>query len=190
MEQNFDILYKNYFPRVQDYLSRFTGRDEAQDLTQEVFIRVYNSLSTFKGESEVSTWIFRIARNLAIDRFRSSRMKNLESKSTSLDYVSPLKTAQPHQEDKSSDIEYNFFKDEMNQCIADYINGLPELYRSVFILSEYEKLSDKEISEILELSVENVKVRIHRARKKLHDLLMKNCNFYYDKYSQLCCDKK
>lgn len=190
MDISFELIYKNYFPKIQDYLSRFTGRDNAKDLTQEVFIKVYNSLDSFKGDSEISTWIFQIARNLAIDRFRSARNKNLESKSTSLDYVSPLKAIQKSEEDSGSDIEYNFFKDEMNQCIADYINRLPELYRSIFILSEYERLSDKEISGVLGLSIENVKVRLHRARKKLHDLLMKNCNFYYDKYSNLCCDKK
>lgn len=190
MSESFELIYKNYFPRIQDYLSRFTGRDDAEDLTQEVFIKVYNSLGAFKGDSEISTWIFQIARNLAIDRFRSARNKNLESKSTSLDYVSPLKAIQKSEEDKTSDIEYNFFKDEMNQCIADYINKLPELYRSIFILSEYENLSNMEISEILGLTVENVKIRLHRARKKLHDLLMQNCSFYYDKNSQLSCDKK
>jgi RNA polymerase sigma-70 factor (ECF subfamily) len=190
METGFESLYENYFPKIQDYLSRFMGKDDSEDLTQEVFIKVYSSLSTFKGESEISTWIFRIARNLAIDKFRSAKNRNLESKLSSLDYISPLKINQKSKADKDSDIEYSFFKNEMNQCIADYINKLPELYRSIFILSEYENLSSKEIAEVLNLSIENVKIRLHRARKKLHDLLMKNCNFYYDKHSHLSCDKK
>ena len=81
------------------------------------------------------------------------------------------------------------FEKEMNQCIADYINKLPNNYRAIFLLKEYDNFSVEEISEILDITVHNVKIQLHRARKKLHELLLANCTFYYDQYSKLCCDK-
>lgn len=78
----------------------------------------------------------------------------------------------------------------MNQCIYDYIHKLQDNYRAIFLLKEYEYLTVEEIAVVLDISVENVKIRLHRARKKLHELLIKNCTFYYDEYSKICCDKK
>jgi RNA polymerase sigma-70 factor (ECF subfamily) len=190
MEQyNFSEIYKAYSGKIVLYLARFVGRNDAEDLMQEVFIKVHNSINTFKGECHISTWIYRIATNSAIDQLKSYSYKNGRSKTTSLDYIEPLKT-QKISEDYQPDIEYSFFKKEMNQCIADYINKLPDNYRAIFLLKEYDSLSFEEISRITELSVNNVKIRLHRAKKKLHQLLLANCSFYYDQHSKLCCDKK
>lgn len=182
-------LYKTYSKRVSLYLSRFVGRDEAEDLMQEVFIKVFNSISSFKGDSQISTWIYKIATNTAIDKLKSSNYRKVETKTSSLDYIEPLKYG-IKSENAQSDIEYNFLKKEMNQCIADYINKLQDNYRAIFLLKEYDYLSFEEISEITNISIENVKIRLHRARKKLHELLLTNCSFYYDEHSKLSCDKK
>lgn len=171
------------------YLSRFVGRDDAEDLMQEVFIKVFNSLNSFKGNSKISTWIYKIATNTAIDKLKSSVYRNGESKTTSLDYVETLRS-NIKSENHESDIEYKFLKREMNQCIADYINKLPDNYRAIFLLKEYDNFSIEEISKITDISCENVRIRLHRAGKKLHELLLANCSFYYDKYSKLSCDKK
>jgi RNA polymerase sigma-70 factor (ECF subfamily) len=182
-------IYKTYSQRIVLYLSRFVGKDDAEDLMQEVFIRVFNSLKSFQGNSKISTWVYKIATNTAIDKLKSANYRNGRSKTTSLDYVETLK-AHENSESNESDIEYSFLKEEMNQCIADYINKLPDNYRAIFLLKEYDNLSIDEIAEITEITAENVKIRLHRARKKLHDLLFLNCSFYYDQYSKLCCDKK
>lgn len=188
MQYDITEIYKAYSPKIVLYLSRLVGKDNAEDLMQEVFIKVFNSLDSFKGNSKLSTWIYKIATNTAIDKLKSFNYKN-EKHITSLDYVEPLK-AKTKNTNPESDIEYNFLKQEMNQCIADYINKLPENYRAIFILKEYDDLPIEEISSILEISVDNVKIRLHRSRKKLHELLLANCSFYYDEYSKLCCDKK
>jgi len=190
MEQ-FDIseIYKTYSSKIVLYLSRFVGKDDAEDLMQEVFIKVFNSLDSFKGNAQISTWIYKIATNTAIDRLKNFNYRNGRSKTTSLDYVEPLKI-KDKSEDHIYDIEYDFLKEEMNQCIADYINRLSDSYRAIFLLKEYDGLSVEDIAEILGISTDNVKIRLHRARRKLHELLLANCSFYYDKYSKLCCDKK
>jgi RNA polymerase sigma-70 factor (ECF subfamily) len=166
------------------------GEAEAEDLMQEVFIKVSNSLDTFKGDSQISTWIYRIAANTALDKLKSAGYKRDKFKTTSLDYIQPLKNNRKSNHDEEYDIEYNFFKQEMNQCISDFINRLPDNYRMIFLLHEYDNFTFDEIAEITGISFDNVKIRLHRARKKLHDLLISNCTFYYDEYSKLCCDKK
>ncbi|MFH0733109.1 MAG: RNA polymerase sigma factor [bacterium] len=188
-QYNISEIYKEYSPKVVLYLSRFVGKDDAEDLMQEVFIKVFNSIETFKGNSKLSTWIYKIATNTAIDKLKNAGYKTERNNSTSLDYVEPLKTINKLG-NSDSDIEYNFLKKEMNQCIADYINKLPNNYRAIFLLKEYDNFSVEEISEILNIKYDNVKIQLHRARRKLHELLLANCSFYYDEHSKLCCDKK
>lgn len=190
MQEDISEIYKTYSPRILVYLSRLVGKDDAEDLMQEVFIKVFNSLKTFKGDAQVSTWIYKIATNTAIDKLKSFNYRKEKNKLTSLDYIEPLKLHAGLEANRETDLEYNLLKQEMNQCIADYINKLPDNYRMIFLLREYDNLSFEEITEITGISFDNVKIRLHRAKKKLHELFLKNCSHYYDEYSNLCCDRK
>ncbi len=87
-------------------------------------------------------------------------------------------------------VEAEVVKSEMNECIHGKIDRLPENYRTVVILSELQGLKDKEIAEILQCSVENVRIRLHRARKRLRQILESDCTFDRDEESNLQCDKK
>ena len=78
----------------------------------------------------------------------------------------------------------------MRQCINEYIETLPPDYKTVIVLSELEELADKEIAEILDITLENVKVRLHRARAKLKAILDEACEFYYTDKNTLACDRK
>ena len=188
MQYDISEIYKTYSPRVLLYLSRFVGKDDAEDMMQEVFIKALNSLDTFKEDSKISTWIYRIATNTAIDKLKSSGYKKERTKTTSLDYIQPLRS-KIKADNSESDIEYNYLKQEMNQCIADYINKMQDNYRAIFLLKEYDDFSIEEIAKITDISPYNVKIRLHRARKKLHEMLSANCSFYYE-YSQIHCDRK
>ncbi len=176
--------------RLVLYLSRFAGREDAEDLMQEVFIKAYNSLDSFEGNSKLSTWIYKIATNLAIDKLKSFAYRKEKSNISSLDYIEHLRSKSLSNNEGETNIEYSFLKKEMNQCIADFVKRLPDNYRAIFLLKEYEDYSLEEISEVTSLSIHNVKIRLHRARKKLHELLLSGCTFYYDEYSKLSCDKK
>lgn len=92
MQSELTEIYKEYYSRVKIYLMRFVDKDDAEDLTQEVFIKVMNSLNKFKGESKLSTWIYKIATNTAIDKLKSYNHKSRKKKILSLDYIEPLKT--------------------------------------------------------------------------------------------------
>jgi RNA polymerase sigma-70 factor (ECF subfamily) len=159
------------------------GEHEAEDLTQEVFIKVNQGLRSFRGESKLSTWLYRIATNAAIDRLRSSsfqraiqeKLSNDSSENNEVDVAE--KSA--WEGEKKPIVEQDLIRMEMNQCIRDFIEKLPEIYRTVLVLGELEGLENKEIAEILGISLGTVKIRIHRAREKLRKELEKHCESYW-----------
>ena len=79
---------------------------------------------------------------------------------------------------------------EMRECINEYIDRLPPDYRTVIVLSELEGLANQEIAEILNISLDSVKIRLHRARAKLKAVLNQACDFYYTDQNTLACDRK
>jgi len=182
-ELDFQIIYDAFQPRILRYLMRLVGESEAEDLTQEVFVKVAHALDTFRGESKLSTWLYRIATHVALDRLRSPSFQR----------IAPIRLADELLEtgeaeiedrdvwtgDKTPSVEQQFVRKEMNECIRDFIGHLPENYRTVLVLSEMEELSNKEISEILGVSLETVKIRLHRARKKLKEELETHCDAYW-----------
>ncbi|MBF0510613.1 MAG: RNA polymerase sigma factor [Deltaproteobacteria bacterium] len=172
-------IYDQYYQRVQKYILA-TVRDSwtADDLTQETFIRVQNSLATVQDADKLPSWIFRIAYNLCLDHFRS-RKKSLANECELNEETGGLKeaVAQPRLE-----------QSQMGQCVQGVVNLLPESLRNVVILSDLAELSQREIAETLDTTVENVKVRLHRARKKLKALLEERCTFEKDDRNVLICE--
>jgi RNA polymerase sigma-70 factor (ECF subfamily) len=188
--QDFRTIYASYHPRIFRYLTRLVGQSEAEDLTQEVFLRVNRGLSEFKGDAKLSTWIYRIATNVATDRIRSrSAQESRSGKAVSLD-------EQLNEEDvdlkgdKKPSLEKQAMREEMSACVQDYIDSLPESYRVPVTLSEIGGLTNKEIAEALGLTVETVKIRLHRGRAKLKEKLEAGCNFDRDEEDILVCDPK
>ena len=91
---------------------------------------------------------------------------------------------------ESSSTDELVIRKEMRECINEYIDGLPPDYKAVIVLSEQEGLANKEIAEILGISLDNVKIRLHRARAKLKAVLDEACDFYYTDQNTLACDRK
>jgi RNA polymerase sigma-70 factor (ECF subfamily) len=162
------------------------GDYEAEDLTQEVFIKVSQSLGDFRSESQLSTWIYRIASNAAIDRLRS-RPYRAESGSVALVDASDIDTADNAAEERP---DRALIRKEMNECISGLIDTLPEDYRIVIMLSEIGGFQNREIADRLCISIENVKIRLHRARKHLKELMERSCTLYRDDRNELACDRK
>ena len=156
---------------------------EAEDLTQEVFMRVSQALKTFRGESELSTWIYRIATNAALDRLRSPSfqrtVQNCPSNPFIMDGESEIDDRNAWTGEKAPLVEGQIYRNEMNECILDFINNLPEAYRTVLVLSEFEGLRNNEIAEILGVTLNTVKIRLHRARESLKEKLAANCDSYW-----------
>lgn len=190
----FQKIYEDYQPRIHRYLVRMVGEDESEDLTQEVFVKISTSLEDFRGESSISTWIYRIATNAAIDRLRSaSFQQSVQSKP--IDETTEQKDVKFADRDfwtgeKPLTVEQELVRKQMNDCIRDFIGNLPENYRTVLVLSELEGLPDREIAEILDISLNSVKIRLHRARQKLREELETHCDSYWLEDNEFVPDLK
>ena len=156
------------------------ANSEAEDLTQETFVKVHQGLENFRGELQLSTWIYRIATNTALDRLRSPSFQRTAqgSLSENLDEFEIADKAICTGEKKPL-IEQQLIREEMNDCIRGYIEKLPENYRTVLVLSELEEFKNNEIAEILGVTLDTVKIRLHRAREMLKEELRNNCDSYW-----------
>ena len=179
-ELDFSTIYDTYQPKILRYLSHFIGESEAEDLAQETFVKVHQSLGSFRCESQLSTWIYRIATNTALDKMRQPSFQRVEQVSISDEIVeAKISDGVIFPEGQKPSIEKELIRDEMNDCIRGYIEKLPDDYRAVLVLSEYEGLKNNEIAEILGVSLDTVKIRLHRAKEKLKKELESHCEFYW-----------
>jgi RNA polymerase sigma-70 factor (ECF subfamily) len=180
---DFQKIYEDFYPKILRYMTRMVGEGEAEDLTQEVFIKAGVALPSFRGDSSLSTWIYRIATHCAFDRLRSTSFRRMSSKKTYDDpfeeVVEEIGECDPWTGDKTPLAEQQFVKKEMSECILRFVDQLPESYRTVVLLSDLEELSNKEIAEIMGVSLETVKIRLHRARARLRDQFETHCEYYW-----------
>ncbi|MDA8077365.1 MAG: sigma-70 family RNA polymerase sigma factor [Nitrospiraceae bacterium] len=187
----FQDIYITYHERIRRYLTRLVGESDAEDLTQEVFIKVDGALRDFRRESQLSTWIYRIATNTALDRLRSPDFSRANKASHSIaDYETDIEDKNVWSDMTNPLPDQQLIRKQMNDCIREVVDGLPDDYRAVLIMSELEGLTNSEIAEVSGISLDTAKIRLHRARKKLREALETKCNFYHDERNELSCDRK
>ncbi len=186
-KHDFSKVYDEYHPKIVRYLARLVGYSEAEDASQEVFVKISRSLHKFRGESSLSTWVYRIATNTAMDYLRKPSSKgsghSSEEKEVPDDEDAGLMDDRPL-------LDTLLMRKDMNDCIRGIVEGLPADYRSVLVLSEFEGLTNSEIAEIVGISLDTAKIRLHRARTKLRKALEAKCIFYRDERNELSCDRK
>jgi RNA polymerase sigma-70 factor (ECF subfamily) len=188
--EDFQMIHASYRQRIYRFLSRLVGQSEAEDLTQEVFFRVSRGLPDFRGTAKLSTWIYRIATNVATDRLRSKSFKETQSGKVISTDEGSIENVYAFSEDKKTSVERQLMRDQMSSCVHDYINTLSENYRAVVILSDIEEMNNQEIADILGLTLETVKIRLYRGRAKLKEMLATGCSFDRDEEDLLVCDPK
>ena len=188
-ECEFINIYNEYYIKIIQYLSRIVGPNDAEDLAQDVFNKLCRNLGGFKGKSKLSTWIYRIATNVAIDRSRSASYKQA-SVNIPLEDTSGFGIENAGRTSGPSAVDQVVIRKEMSECVTEYIDKLPLNYRLVLVLSEIKGLSNQEIADILEISIDNVKIRLHRARAELKTALNEGCDLYYNEQNTLACDRK
>ena len=172
-------IYHNHYEQVRKFISALVKDDWiADDLIQETFIKVQKNLNQLREESKLSSWIFRIAINLCNDHFRK-RSQSLKGEGILSEKNEIL--AEPL-------FQKELEQHQMGECVQDKVRLLPESYQTVLVLFDLMEFSHQEIADILEISVENVKVRLHRARKKLKTILEEECKFEVDERNVLICD--
>ncbi len=165
----YDLLMEMYHDAVFNVVYRMVrNKQEAEDLTQETFIKAYNSIGSFNEEYAFSTWLFKIATNHCIDFFRKRKLKTY-----SMDEPIQYKEDEIKHEYASDDptMEYRMISIEKSHLIRKAIDKLPEKYRLAIILRHHEEKSYEEIAQILNLPLGTVKARIFRAREMLKKYL-------------------
>lgn len=186
---DFENIHRAFRTKIHRYLTRLVGPAEAEDLTQEVFVKVCQGLNTFKGQSQLSTWIYRIATNLAIDKMRTPSFKQ-SVQSTPLNEQVEIEGKVIWIGEAALSAHQEVERQEMNSCIRGFVENLPESYRTVLVLSELEDMKNSDIAEILDITLATVKIRLHRAKEALKKELQAHCEFSRDERNEFACDLK
>ncbi len=159
-ESIFRDIMLTYGQDVWSYAYFLTRRyDAADDITQDVFLKVYEKLFTFRGESSFKTWLLSITRNKSINYLKSAFIRKV----TLMEYVI--------RKGSNRSAENEFIDKQFTEDIWKYVLGLPYKLREVLILEAHYHLSFKEITALLSISEGTVKSRLFRARAKINDLL-------------------
>lgn len=188
-DRDFEQLYATFEPKINRYLHRLLDPEDAVEVTQDVFFRAGKSLCSFNEASKLSTWLYKIATNAAIDKMRSRSYKQRASEITGMTESGFDENARYLDRERCS-VEEQIIRREMGECIQRYVSSLPDKYRIVLVLSEMEGLKHSQIAVIVGLSLDTVKIRYHRAKKMLRHLLTENCHFYRTDSNELACESK
>lgn len=167
-EAGFEEIVRRYQKPIAGYVYRILGNHEASlDVTQEVFIKVYNSLHRYSPEYKFSTWVYRIAHNAAIDHLRrnSPNLQSIETENADGTYQLQIEATgrSPEKERELS---------EWRSVISNVVQKLPEAYRLLILLRHSNDLSYDEIAEITGLPLGTVKNRLFRAREMMRSILI------------------
>ena len=166
---------------VLRYLERYVGnRSLAEDLQQETLVRIAKGLPGFAGRSSLKTWAFSIASRVAADYFRHP---DRQARIVALEETGEVA-------DPGPEIHGSLIEDEMNRCVRQVIDSLPDTYRSALILHDLEGLSAEQVAQVCDCTLANAKIRIHRARNRLKEALNQACSFYHDVEGVYRCDRK
>jgi RNA polymerase sigma-70 factor (ECF subfamily) len=174
-----EALYARHARGVRAHLASFVGATEAEDLLQDVFERAHRALPEHRGESRVSTWLYRIATHAALDRLRSRSLRDREGMAEDIRASAATPKEQP-------DVELG--RARMRACIAGLVSALPTGQREVVELAELRGLSDRETAEALGITVGAAKIRLHRGRSALKKLVACECHTYVDEGDGLMCE--
>ncbi len=169
----FDLLVSKHEKRAYQYAFRLTSnQDDASDIVADAFVRVYNALQNFKGNSAFTTWLFRILTNCYLDQ----RKKEKNKQHLSLEGTMQTETGEMERqiEDESDGPEEKLERNAREESIRNAIRQLPDYQQAMLVMYHVENLSYEEMAESLDLPLGTVKSRLNRARLSLRELLIKD----------------
>lgn len=164
----FTELMRRYQERVYWVARRIVGsHDDADDVTQEAFVKAFVGLGDFRGEASFYTWLYRITVNLSLNAIRKRQVLNYLRESALLSRVLPLS------EDPLHEVEFRDLQSRLDKAVEQ----LPEKQRAVFVLRHYEEMPYEEIAQILKTSVGGLKANYFHALKKVQQYLKDEAPF-------------
>jgi RNA polymerase sigma-70 factor (ECF subfamily) len=179
-----DSLYRSHFSDVRRFVFHFVQNAAlADELAQDAFLRAYEAWGSFRGEAPERIWLLRIARNVCLDYLRSPRARG--AKTTALDEAAETGTAAGCEPPLTA--EQAARQAEMTECVQQFVLSLPETLRTPLILHDMEALTNAQIAQVVGVSLEAAKMRLHRARASLRLMMEQRCDLFYDERNVLSC---
>ena len=173
-------MYAEAYPRIRRYIGSLVhDPSEADDLTQEAFLRAYRSRDALREPQAQLTWLYRIATNVSVDRMRQRARQPA---------VAGAETLEIDPADDGAALHKVLEQGEMSHCIQEFLSALPDNYRAVLMMADLQEMTGREIGELLGISVATVKIRLHRARQKLKAAIAAECALTRDERNVLVCE--
>lgn len=171
----------DHYPAIRRYvLSLVHDPAEADDVTQEAFLRAHRNRESLRDPAAALSWLYSIATNVSVDRLRQQARRAPRHSDADPEAVSPP--------DPEPSVALRAEQEEMSRCVQGFVGELGDSYRAVLFLHDVNGLSAREIGELLGDTTGNVKIRLHRARKKLRAALESGCEFSTDDHGTLVCE--
>ena len=170
-DAGFGLLIEKYRKQIVHFMFRMTRNQAvAEELAQEVFLRVYRSRQTYRAEAKFSTWLYRIATNLGVNHARDTKYER-SAQNVYLDQPDPETGASPDVADSTLSAEQGLVRDERMNAIRKHVMALPERQRSAVLMHKYQEMDYKEIGQVLKLSESATKSLLFRAYQTLRENL-------------------
>ena len=170
-DAGFDLLVQKYHKPIVHFMFRMVHNQAvAEELAQEVFLRVYRSRQTYRAEARFSTWLYRIATNLGVNHARDTKHERA-AQNVYLDQPDPETGTTPDVADATATVEQEMVRDERMRAIRQHVMALPERQRTAVLMHKYQGLDYKQIGEVLKLSESATKSLLFRAYQTLRERL-------------------
>lgn len=165
-----EIWFEFGLPLKRFIMKRVSNSQDAEDILQEIYIKIHKNSDTIMNDTKVNAWLYRITRNTIIDYYRKKESIKLVELPNDLESENDM------------DLSYN---SEIAGCLKKMVNSLPEKYREAVILTEFHNLTQKELSEKTGLTLSGAKSRVQRGRKMLKGMLLGCCNLEFDRIGNI-----
>ncbi len=187
---DFGTVYEAHYSDVHRFIFQLVQDVSlADELTQDAFVNAFEARDRFRGEAPERLWLLRVARNVTLDYLRSPRSRG---RAASLDQQ--LETGESKElaatvpgEEPPLSTEDAARRTEMSGCVQQFVLSLPETLRTPLILHDVEGLTNAQIAEVLECSLEAAKMRLHRGRARLREMMETRCDLFHDERNVLSC---
>jgi len=187
--RSFELLVQRHMNRVFSLVYRVVGnKEEAEDITQEVFLKVYHHLHTFEQQASFSSWLYRVATNTALDALERMKRRpqatppmrgNKDSEPEGKENTNPLH----HSSSPVPGPEESVILAELRECIKQILEKLERNQANLIVMRDFQNLSYDEIANSFALSLSAIKMRIHRARLAFQELFMQLCGAEHLRFS-------
>ncbi len=167
--QNLEEIYLQFRGKIKDFiLRRVHDEQSAEDIVQDVFLKIHNRINTLRDERKLESWIYQIARNAVMDHFRQRKSQ-------------PIPDTEIPEDNGDEDDSFR----EVAYGLEPMLFALPDHYREALVLTEFQGFTQKELAEKLGISLSGAKSRVQRARAILKEELLQCCHFEFDRFGKI-----